>query len=295
MIVREGLREAARRLDAGGIADSRREARLLLAAALGCEAGELIARDDRALEERERQRFEQMIRRRLAREPISRIRGYREFWSLRFEITPDTLDPRPDSEAVIEAVLECLADRRRPYRMLDLGVGSGALLLALMVELREAVGLGVDCDPGAVATARRNAAALGLAARVRIEEGDWGRGLEPGFDVIVTNPPYIPSREIAGLMPEVAAYDPRVALDGGADGLVAYRALAPQLARLLAPGGIAALELGAGQFQGVSELMRREGLVISGSKHDLSGVERCMILGQDRAPEKVVGILTGPD
>jgi len=274
------LRVAMRQLAEAGIEQPRREARLLLAAALDCEPGDLIARDDQTLDEPTQQRLQGFVERRLAREPIARIRGHREFWSLRFEITPDTLDPRPDSETLVEAVLANLGDRQRPYRVLDLGVGSGCLLLALLSELPRASGLGIDCSSGAVATARRNAAALGFADRARIELGDWGRALEPGFDIILANPPYINSSIIGDLMPEVRDYEPRLALDGGDDGLDAYRRLAPELAQLLAAQGIAALELGEGQFPAVAELIKGVGLAILGARHDLSGIERCMMIGR---------------
>jgi release factor glutamine methyltransferase len=277
--VRDGLSEAAARLKAGGVGAARHEARLLMAAALECEPCDLIAGDEGMIDEPARRRLEHFIERRLAHEPVSRIRGYREFWSLRFEITADTLDPRADSETLIEAVLERLPDRQRPYRVLDLGCGSGCLLLALLSELPQAVGVGVDCLPGAVAAARRNAAALGLADRARVEFGDWGTSLEPGYGIILANPPYIPSSAIAELMPEVARYEPRSALDGGVDGLAAYRALAPQLYRLLTPGGMGVLELGAGQLASVSAILAEAGLVLWGVRHDLSGIERCVIVG----------------
>ena len=277
-LVSAALQAAARRLAAAGFEQPRREARLLLATALDCEPGEVLTRDDEQLGAAARRRVANYLERRLAREPLSRIRGYREFWSQRFEISPDTLDPRPDSETLIEAVLERLPDRQRAYRVLDLGVGSGCLLLALLSELPRAVGCGVDCNRGAVATARRNAAALRLADRSRIQPGDWGADLPPGFDVVIANPPYIPSGSIAGLMPEVRDYEPRLALDGGEDGLAAYRALAGQLPRLLAASGFAALELGTGQARSVAELMTAAGLVIRGVRHDLSGIERCMIV-----------------
>jgi release factor glutamine methyltransferase len=279
MRVRDGLSEAAQRLRDGGLGAARHEARLLLAAALDCEPGDLLGGADGAIDEPARQRFAQFIDRRLAREPVSRIRGHREFWSLRFEITRDTLDPRPDSETLIEAILERLPDRQAPFRLLDLGTGSGCLLLALLTELPQAMGLGVDCLPGAVATARRNAAALGLAARARVELGCWGAELAPGYDIILANPPYIPSGAIAELMPEVARYEPRTALDGGVDGLAAFRALAPELHRLLTPAGIAAVELGAGQLESVTALMVGAGLAIRGVQHDLSGTARCLVLG----------------
>ncbi|HXP77293.1 MAG TPA: peptide chain release factor N(5)-glutamine methyltransferase, partial [Stellaceae bacterium] len=222
-----------------------------------------------------------LLARRSAREPVSRILGYREFWSLRFELSAAALDPRPDSETLVESVLAALGARGRAFRILDFGTGSGCLLLALLSELPNAIGTGIDCSEGALETARRNAAALGLAGRARFVRGNWGDGLTGKWDVILANPPYIPSHELPGLMPEVALYEPRPALDGGADGLEAYRALAPAIARLLAPTGIAALEVGAGQATAAAGIMAKAGLALRTIRHDLSGVDRCLVLGRD--------------
>jgi len=278
--VKAALADAATRLAAAGIADPRREARLLVAVGLGWSAAEVFGRPDASIDRPARLRLEELLARRARREPISRIIGHREFWSLRFALSPETLDPRPDSETLIEAALAELTDRTRPYRVLDFGTGTGCLLLALLSELPNAEGLGVDCLSGAAETARRNAAALGLARRARFAVGDWGASIQGEWDVILANPPYIESAEVARLMPEVADYEPRAALDGGADGLDAYRALAPEVARLGSPGAIAVVEVGADQAVGVTAIMAEVGLALRAVRYDLSGVDRCLVLGQ---------------
>jgi release factor glutamine methyltransferase len=279
--VRTALSNATARLSAAGISDARREARLLVAAALGWEVARVLGFPELEMTTAANQRLETLLVRRSAREPVSRILGYREFWSLRFALSADTLDPRADSETLIEASLAALDDRERAYRVLDFGTGTGCLLLALLAELPHAVGIGTDCSQGALETARQNAAALDLGDRARFVRGNWGDGLSGQWDVVLANPPYVASRELDGLMPEVARYEPRLALDGGADGLTAYRALAPEIARLLAPAGIAAIEVGAGQAPAVAATMAGAGLVLRAIRHDLSGVDRCLVLGRD--------------
>jgi release factor glutamine methyltransferase len=275
------LADAALRLSAAGISDARREARLLLAAALGWDAARVLGFPEAEMTPAAGRQLEPLIARRSAREPVSRILGYREFWSLPFELSADTLDPRPDSETLIGSALAALGERARAYRVLDFGTGSGCLLLALLSELPNARGTGVDLSEGALQTARRNAAALGLGARAQFLRGNWGDGLSGHWDVILANPPYIPSHALQSLMPEVARYEPKLALDGGTDGLEAYRALGPQIARLLAPAGVATVEVGAGQAPAVTAIMGGAGLVLRALRHDLSGVDRCLVLGQD--------------
>lgn len=278
--VKAALAEAAARLAAAGIADPRREARLLVAVGLGWSAADVFGQPDAGIDRAAQLRLEGLLARRARREPISRILGHREFWSLRFALSPETLDPRPDSETLIEAALAELTDRTQPYRVLDLGTGTGCLLLALLSELPNAEGLGVDCLSGAAETARRNAAALGFGGRARFAVGDWSASIQGEWDVILANPPYIESAEVARLMPEVADYEPRAALDGGADGLDAYRTLAPEVVRLGSPGAIAVVEVGAGQAVGVTAIMAEAGLALRGVRYDLSGVDRCLVLGQ---------------
>lgn len=277
LTIDDTVARATRVLAGAGVADPRRDARLLLGHALGGGQVTLLARPDRRLNAAEADLYRRLVRRRAGREPVSRLLGRREFWSMEFAVTPDVLDPRPDSETVIEAALEQVADRAAPLSVLDLGTGSGCLLLALLAELPNASGTGVDLSRRALDVARDNARRSGFADRVRFLHGDWGRGFAGGINVIVTNPPYLGDREIEDLEPEVAMHEPRLALDGGADGLDAYRRLAPDLVRLLAPDGFAALEVGAGQADAVRTILRRSSLAISSSRADLAGIERCLV------------------
>jgi release factor glutamine methyltransferase len=203
--------------------------------------------------------------------------GNREFWSLSFRLSPATLSPRPDTETIVEACLAVLPDRQGAYRLLDLGTGTGAILIALLSERPGAFGVGIDKAVEAVAVARLNAEDNGVAARAAFAEGDWMAGLVGPFDLIVSNPPYIPSRDIAGLDREVREHDPALALDGGADGLDAYRRIAADAPRLLARGGCLIFELGIGQAQDVAALMRAAGFTILGPpRKDLGGVARAL-------------------
>jgi release factor glutamine methyltransferase len=272
------LDSAARRLAAAAIPEPRREARLLLgeAAALGIEA--LLAYPERSLAAAAAMRFETLVARRAAREPLAQILGRREFWSLSFEVTRDTLVPRPESETLVEAGLALVTDRDAPLRLLDLGTGTGCLLLALLSELPRARGLGIDLSAAALAVAERNAAALGLAGRAEFALGDWGAASGRTFDLVVSNPPYVPEADIATLEPEVARHEPALALAGGPDGLACYRALARSLPGLLAPGGRAALEVGLGQMDAVAGIMAAAGLAEQGRRLDLAGIPRCLII-----------------
>ena len=222
------------------------------------------------------ERLEALLRRRVAREPMAYILGRREFWSLDLAVAPATLTPRPDSETLVAAVLDELPDRQAKLRLADFGTGSGCLLLALLSELPAASGIGVDIDADAAEVARGNAARLGLGPRMQVVQGEWGRSLDGPFDVIVSNPPYIATGDLAGLEPELG-YEPRLALDGGADGLVAYRALIPDAARLLRSGGLLALEIGVGQAEAVEALLVACGLTPLGRRRDLALIERCVL------------------
>jgi release factor glutamine methyltransferase len=208
---------------------------------------------------------------------VSRLVGEREFWSLPFAVTPATLDPRPDSETLVEAALARTADRAAPVRLLDLGTGSGCLLLALLHELRAAWGVGTDRSAAAVAAARANAVRLGLADRARFVVADWAAPLAGRFDIVLANPPYIERGAIAGLAPEVARHDPVLALDGGPDGLDAYRAILAGLEALVAPRGRAYLEIGDGQAGAVSALLEAAGFADLELAHDLAGRARCLV------------------
>jgi release factor glutamine methyltransferase len=271
------------RLRRRGVEQPEREAGALLALAAGIRAADIIGAPEAPVGEAAA-RIEAFAARRLAGEPLSRIRGRREFWSLEFTISPGVLDPRADTETIVEAaVAEFAARRGEPLRILDLGTGSGAVLCALLAEFPKATGVGVDISEAAAAIARGNLQSLGLDPRGAIRMGDWGEGLSGPFDLIVSNPPYIREGDIAGLETEVRDHDPRLALDGGPDGLQAYRALAPELARLLAPAGRFFLEFGEGQGEDVSAILRGGGLDGFRLVDDLSGRAR-VVAGRRRDP-----------
>ena len=277
--LRGWIAEAERRLAGVGIESARRDSQILIAAVLGGDPGALRFAEDRPVEARDGQRIENFLRRRAkTREPVSRILGRREFWSLLFRITPAALDPRPDSETLIEAALALFPNHAAPLRVLDLGTGSGCLLLSTLHEYPNAAGVGVDASEKSLGLAAENASRLGLAARVRFVRGDWGRGLAERFDLVLCNPPYIAESERASLAPEVARHDPPEALFAGPDGLDAYRTILPDLARLLAPNGRALFEIGATQAQAMSEIARDAGLAIVEIKRDLAGRDRCVVL-----------------
>lgn len=270
------LLAATRRLTAAGVEGARRDARLLLAEVLARPASDLLGLSDLTLTAAQGAAFEAMVARRAAREPVSRILGRRGFWSLEFLVGPDTLDPRPDTETVVEAALDALPGRDRAWRILDLGTGTGCILLSLLHERPAASGLGIDIAPGAIEVARANAQRLGLAERAEFRLGDWLAGLDEEFDAIVSNPPYIPRAEVETLAPEVLHYDPLAALSGGADGLAPYRVIATGAVRLLRSGGSLIVEVGAGQADDVADLFRRAGLRVEGIRRDLAGIARCV-------------------
>lgn len=275
--VAETLTGATGELASSGIAVPRLDARLLLAHALGVTSEKLVSLSARILSEAEQSTFFDLLQRRCAGEPVSRLTGRREFWSLEFAITPDVLDPRPDSETVVEAVLGALQGRAAP-RIVDLGTGSGCLLLALLSERPDATGLGIDISAGACRVAAGNARRLGLDGRATFACMDWNGAIgRERFDVVVSNPPYIADAEIEGLALEVARHDPRGALSGGTDGLDAYRRLAPVSAALLGAGGVVAMEIGIGQGPAVERLFAARGLVLREARRDLAGIERCLL------------------
>ena len=223
--------------------------------------------------------FDALMERRLAGEPVSRIRGWREFWSLRVALSPDTLDPRPDSETIVAAALSWAGQRGGRMRLLDLGSGSGALLLACLSELPRASGIGIDISAGAVRTATANATRLGLGDRASFVEGNFE---DPdigghGFDLVLCNPPYIPLAEINGLAREVTGFDPLLALDGGDDGLASWRRVMPRIADGLAPGGRAFVEIGAGQQAQVTAIAMAAGLQPVDDADDMAGIVRCLV------------------
>lgn len=273
---RETQRRLAAVFAAGRSDTAALDARLILCEALGMDHAALLSDPDRPIGAAAA-RLAELAARRSRHEPISRIRGRREFRGLDLAIGPAVLDPRPDTEIVVEAVLEAFAPRRADaLRVLDLGTGSGAILGALLTELPNAFGVGVDISAPACLLARCNLTRLGLASRARILCGDWTDALAMTFDIIVSNPPYVARADIAALMPDVRDYDPRLALDGGEDGLAAYRAIVPGLRGLLAPDGLAALEVGAGQAKAVAGILAAFGLVGAAARRDLAGQERVL-------------------
>lgn len=254
----------------------RLEARLLLAHMLGLTLNDLIRDPTRPVLQSD---YDTLLARRTAHEPIAHITGIREFWSLPFRVSPATLIPRPDSETVVSAALAAFAGRSPPARILDLGTGTGCLLLALLTEFPSAFGIGVDLSPQAAALARDNARCLGLAGRCAMLSGSWADSLQGPFDLIVSNPPYIPAADIGALMPDVRCYEPLRALDGGDDGLAAYRMILPALDRLLRTDGIAVLELGSGQADLVGRLAAKAGFSCS-IRLDYAGIARVLTLSR---------------
>jgi release factor glutamine methyltransferase len=277
--------EAARRaltarFKSGDIDSAELDARMLVGAALGLDLTGVIAAASRLLTPDQAIRLQDFTRRRLAGEPVARILGVKEFWGLPLKLSAATLVPRPDTETLVELALEILRDAPRPDRRLriaDIGTGSGAILLALLSEWPDADGVGTDISVDALRTADANARQLGLAPRAAFVACDYAAALSGGFDLIVSNPPYIRCADIAGLAAEVRDHDPVRALDGGADGLDAYRAITPAAARLLVPGGLLIVEAGHGQSGQIEGLMTAAGLTLQGpAKTDLAGIRRAV-------------------
>ncbi len=257
-----------------GIENPRLDARLLLAHALRTTPATLLRDlaapiDPTALAP--------LLARREAREPLALILGRREFWSLEFAVSPATLIPRPESETLIDAALAAFADPPPPQRILDLGTGTGCLLLAALSEFPAAFGIGIDQSPAAAALAAHNAASLTMADRAAILCGDWASALAGRFDLILCNPPYIPTADLVRLMPEVARFEPQSALDGGSDGFSAYRELLPNLLDLMGPDSVAVMELGAGQAESVIEMAQAAGFAAV-VRLDLSGIPRALVI-----------------
>jgi release factor glutamine methyltransferase len=277
-------RSIARRFRAVGIERPDLDVRLIVGHALGLDHTGLVRDGERPLLPGEAAGIEALVLRRLGGGPVARITGVKEFWGLPLDVNPAVLVPRPDTETVVETALARLAGdraRSRPLRIADLGTGSGAILVALLHELPHAFGIGTDIDPAALATARANAARLGLATRAAFVACDFGAALAGGFDLVVTNPPYVASDEIATLAPEVRDFDPRNALDGGPDGLAAYRTIAADAPRLLAPGAVLVMEVGAGQSAAVSVLAAAAGLGSIAVAPDLAGIPRVVSARRD--------------
>lgn len=277
--VEEARRTLTSALKSGGITSAELDARLLVGDALDLDFTGLITAASRRLSYEEAQRLEEFMQRRLADEPVARILGVKEFWGLPLQLSPATLVPRPDTETVVELALEIWRSEQggQPRRIVDIGTGSGAILLALLSEWGETTGIGTDISLMALQTARLNAGRLGFAPRAAFVACNYMAALSGMFDLIVSNPPYIRSADIAELDREVRAYDPPAALDGGADGLTAYRAIVREAARLLAPGGTLIVEAGCGQSGPISQMMAASGLTsVRPPKADLAGIPRAV-------------------
>jgi release factor glutamine methyltransferase len=274
----QALAELRRNLNEAGFETAALDARLLLLTALGIPATTLVTHPDTPLTAEESETLASFARRRLAHEPVARIVGIREFWGLPFRLSPETLVPRPDTETVVETVLDLLPDRQAPLRIVDFGTGSGCILVALLHEFPQATGLGIDLSPGALATARTNADENGVGGRCHFALSRWADAVSGPFDLIVSNPPYIASGVIPTLGQEVREHDPRLALDGGPDGLEPYRILLSEAGRLLAPGGLLAVEIGYDQAKELRSLAGSHGLEILRIAHDLSGNPRCVAM-----------------
>ncbi len=287
------LASATQKLIAAGIESAALDARLLLQHVLRLTAEKLLMRGETPLSPDEQAYYNALIVRRARREPLSHIVGMKEFWGRNFLVTPDVLTPRPDSETLIEAVLKALGTGDwglgKPQSLmpnphiLDLGTGTGCLLLTLLAELPGATGLGLDVSHGALAVARENAARIELSERVEFTFSNWCGSLKTSeksakkAQIVVANPPYIASNEISALMPEVASYEPHLALDGGADGLEAYRRLAEELPPHLAQNALIVVEIGIGQHEAVSAIFHDKGFRVNAMADDLAGITRCIV------------------
>lgn len=287
---------ARQRLAAAGQPAAPLEARMLVGHVLGIAADDVIAAGGRPFTATDGDALAALVARRLAGEPMAYILGRREFWSLRFRCDARTLIPRPDSETLIEAALARRPDRRQPLRVLDLGTGSGCLLLTVLHLYPAAWGVGIDRSAGALAVAADNARRLGLAARAAFVAGDWLTSVAGRFDLVLANPPYVSEADLAALPPGIRDWEPRLALDGGGDGLDSYRAILPALPPRLAAGGLALIEIGAGQAPAVAALAGRAGLQHVDVARDLAGIDRCLAIGwaEPSTPKKNLGRQTVP-
>jgi release factor glutamine methyltransferase len=271
MSVQAGLRAGAARLGAAGISEGAREARLLMAAALGLDPSRMTLHLHDDLDPEGAARFEALVARRAAREPMSHILGQRQFYGRAFKVTGDVLDPRPETECLVAAALE-----EGFERVLDLGTGSGCILLSLLAEREGAQGLGADVSAAALDVARENAARLGLASRAAFQEADWFKGIAGQYDLIVSNPPYIGIAEMPELAPELA-HEPRAALTDEGDGLSAYRAIAAGVSAHLVPGGRILVEIGRTQGAEVARIFAEAGLQAVELRQDLDGRDRVVM------------------
>ncbi|MDX2142295.1 MAG: peptide chain release factor N(5)-glutamine methyltransferase [Rhodospirillaceae bacterium] len=275
--VRQAVAETSAALQRANVDNPRLDARILLAHVLGADTNATFLRGDTILSVPQEAALAHVVKRRAAREPVSRIVGRREFWGLPFALSPHTLDPRPDTEVLVSAVLEHrgLVASDKP-RILDLGTGSGCILLALLKEWPQAVGVGLDVSFPALVTARKNAANLALAERSAFVCANWTAALAGPFDVLVSNPPYLSQDDLSHLQPEVR-FDPHAALDGGSDGLDVYRAVIPGLTELCAPESLIAFEVGQGQASSVAAMLESAGFRVVEIRSDLASIPRCVV------------------
>ena len=269
--------DVRKRLEAAGVDSPVLDARLLLEAGAGVSRLDIVTDPRRAISDEQVRAVDVLTKRREAREPVSHILGRKHFWTLDLAVNANVLTPRPETEFVVEAGLQETLPADAPHRILDLGTGSGAIMLALLKERPNATGVAIDISEEALAVVRANAEQLGVAERLQAGQGNWAEHIDERFDLVVSNPPYIRTSDIDGLEPEVSRFEPRVALDGGADGLAAYRIIAAALPSLLKPGGAFALEVGAGQAESVKALAEEAGLATGEPRRDLSGIPRVVV------------------
>lgn len=273
--IQELYKKMCHTLEQAGVDSLRRDARFLMQQATGLDEADFIASPDKEVAQDICDEIERYIKKRVAGEPVSRIFGAREFWGLEFEVTPDTLDPRPDTETLIEAVLASVEDKKAPLRIVDLGTGTGCILIALLSELPNATGVAVDVSAQALEVAKRNAERHGLSDRLETVQGSWMEPLEGQvFDLIVSNPPYIPAGDIEGLSSEVKNHDPVLALSGGKNGLECYKKIFSQIKNHLNGQNRAFLEIGFDQLESVTRLAEESNLCVCDSTPDIAGIPR---------------------
>ena len=272
---RNVLARGCMRLAAADVESARFDARVLLAKAMNVAPDELIGGAEPS--EAQVAEFERLLARREAREPLAYITGHKEFWSLDFEVGPGALVPRADSETLIEEAMKEFPDRAAPLEVLDLGTGSGCLLIAFLASYSHAGGVGIDSSPDALSWARRNVAKHGLAQRCVLRKSDWADGIDGRYDLVFCNPPYLTTGELEDVAPEIGRFEPRGALDGGENGLAAYGSLGPLIARILKPGGRALLEIGSTQGPAVETVLDQYSLETLRIANDLAGCARCVV------------------
>lgn len=281
MTIQSALKEMRDQFRSAGLETPELDARLLVQAALGITQEQLLLNTNKIIIDSECKKLNEMVRRRLLREPVSRILGTRGFWKSEFKVSQETLDPRADSETLIEAVLKHI-NKEAPLTILDMGTGTGCLLLSLLQELPQATGVGIDISEDAIRTARQNAEALGLSDRAKFMVTSWSNlVVDKAFDVVISNPPYIAEAEISSLAPEVRQYDPVRALAGGKDGLDCYREIAALLPSLMVNRGQVFLEIGSSQAESVRGILAARGLHVLETTQDLAGHDRCLVASMD--------------